>query len=275
MIYASQADLIQRLRDVLPIQAWCDSWALTNWILVDAISDANVWIEAALTRDEPTIDLQYEVTSSTYIANKALIRDIRNANIINVKEWKVFANKIGTRLQRIQSESDNVSSADIDNCRLVMPQEVRGFEDSFIHGLFPWIQFLTQKRLKAYYDDIEGIGVQAMISIEQGELVPELSGRLYYVGDIANAPYPEGMRWSFYGNSYMSGPVSIINCSCPNHRNVNMRPVSSRGRGKIEMEVISEWSINDGDKVFAAYNADMTAMLRTRGIQCLVCIKKK
>ena len=205
--------------------------------------DPNVWIEAASTRDEPTIDLQYELTLTAYTTNRKMIGEIRKAQIGDVKEWTQFVNSIGTTMHQVHLDSSDQWTSDV-KCKLVIPQELRGFQDSFIVGLFPWIQFLKQTRLQAYYNKEEGIGVKANIVIEQGELIPELSGQLHFVGDIAKTPYPNGMRWSFFGHCYMSGPVSIINCSCPKHRNVNMRPVSGRCPNNEEMEVVSEWSLN-------------------------------
>ena len=131
--------------------------------------------------------------------------------------------------------------------------------------------FLTQSKLKAYYNNEEGIGISECVPIDQGETIRELSESLHQVGDdITTIQYPVGMRWSFFEDSYLAGPVSLINCSCSKHRNVNMRGTDNE-YGKKVVGVISEWYIERGEKLFAAYDNDITNMKALRGIRCLLC----
>ena len=157
--------------------------------------------------------------------------------------------------------------------KLIIPPLLATFSKSFLMGLYPWVQFICQQNISAYYNDNEGIGVFSRIHTNQGESIEELSGRLHYVGiDVSTIRFPEGMRWSFFGEFYMSGPISIINCSCSRHRNVNMRPRPRMECDGAVMEVVVEWCVEPGDKFYAAYSNDAKDMLEFRGISCRVCI---
>ena len=267
-----QVDTYELLQRLLPIEAWCDSWALVNWILVDIIDDSHTWLEVALTRDEPTSDMTSLFRDVTYKINRRVIRLIRKRKARDIDEWIDFVKEVGVLVCPSVMNDDFIQQLDIP--RLVIPHNVGSSTDSFITGLYAWAKFLSQTRLKAYYDDVEGIGVMSNCTIEQGESIHELSGQLFLVGsDVARTPYPDGMRWSFFGDNYMSGPVSMINCSCSKHRNVNMRPSPDWKENETKMQVVCEWSVEAGVKLYAAYNSNIDEMLQSRGISCRICKK--
>ena len=261
------------MRQLLPIEAWCDSWALTNLILVDIFDDSSKWHEVAVTRVEPTSDTESLLTDDTYKQNRKLVRLIRKRKAQDVHEWIEFVQEIGVVVCPLVIDSDFTNQ--LDNPRFVIPHNMGRFTIEFITGLYPWAKFLSQTALKAYYDDVEGVGVMSNCTIEQGERIHELGGHLRFVGyEVARTPYPDGMRWSFFGENYMSGPVSMINCSCSKHRNVNMRPISDRKNNGRNMQVVCEWSVESGVKLYAAYNGDIEEMHNVRGISCRICNKK-
>jgi len=262
---------LERLRCELPMQAWSDSWALIHWILVDIFDDAYNWIKAALTRDEPTTVQGYGINVCNHTLNQRFLRLLKKANLKTTEDWGKFILNVGT-IQGPWKIDDVYIINHFQQPQLLLPPYIDGSKDSFIRGLFPWAQFLQQSKLKAYYNKIEGIGISARVAVDQGELLPELSGELFFVGDyIASVPYTElGMRWSFFQNSYLGGPVSLINCSCSKHRNVNVRPIRNCNDQEC-MEVISEWFIQPGEKVYSAYSDDVHDMFSTRGIRCQLC----
>ena len=261
------------LRFHLPVQAWSDSWALTNWILVDIIQDATEWIAAALTRNEPSIVSGYGINVCNFTLNRRFIRLLKRRPITTLSEWVTFIDTIGSVVGP-ESLNDEYVVCHFQKPMMIIPPILAPFSKSFLNGLFPWVKFLCQDNFKAYYNNYEGIGVMSSVHTNQGEGIDILSGQLHYVGmDIARMRFPAGMRWSFFGECYMSGPISIINCSCSKHRNVNMRPRQGKECDGAIMEVVIEWCVEPGDKLYAAYSNDTQDMLDFRGIRCPICAK--
>ena len=162
------------LRRVLPIEAWCDSWALINWILVDIIDDARTWHEVAVTRVEPTSVTESLLTDDTYKLNRSLVQLIRKRKARDVDELVKFVQQIGVVVCPLVIDKD--FTVQLDNPIFVIPHTLGGFTIEFITGLYPWAKFLSQTALKAYYDDVEGVGVMSNCTIEQGERIHELGG---------------------------------------------------------------------------------------------------
>ena len=263
---------VQRLRCELPMQAWSDSWALVHWILVDIFEDAEKWMEAAMSRDEPTTVQGYGINVCNHTLNRRFVRLLKQASVNTTEDWVKFVHNVGI-IEGAWQINDNYIINNFQQTQLLLPPYIRGSKDSFITGLFPWAQFLRQSKFQAYYDNVEGIGICAGVAIDQGERLEEVSGNLFFVGHyVASVPYPKGMRWSFFENSYMSGPASLINCSCSKHRNVNMRP-SRQVHAESCMEVISEWYIAPGEKLYSAYSENICDMMSSRGIRCPMCAK--
>ena len=270
--FLSQDLNVQLLRCRLPHQAWCDSWALIHWILADISPEPNECIEVASKRDEPTTFQHYAINVCNHTLNRRVMRIIRRSHVRSVEDWTAFVRKLGT-VNGPWIVDDNYIINNFQQPRLLLPPFSDTWGDSFVTGLFPWVSFLNQSKFKAYYDVSEGIGVKSLVSFEQGEAIPELTGNLMFVGsDLAELPYPHGMRWSFFEDCYLGGPVSSVNCSCSNHRNVNLRPKTDSKSNTMVMDVISDWCINEGDKIYAAYNNDMSGMRITRGIRCPFCL---
>ena len=271
--YCFQENWLDTLRLHLPVEAWSDSWALTHWVLVDVLDDASQWIAAALTRNEPSIVSRYGINVCNFTLNRRFLRLLKKRPMTMLSEWMRFIEKIGSVVGP-DSLNDEYVVSHFQKPQLIIPPLLAPISESFLNGLFPWVKFLGQQNIKAYYNSNEGIGVLSRIHTNQGESIDELSGRLHYVGvNIARMRFPDGMRWSFFGDCYMSGPISIINCSCSNHRNVNMRPRQRMQCDGAVMEVVVEWCVEPGDKLYAAYSNDTQDMLDFRGIRCRVCLK--
>ena len=265
---------MESVRLHLPVEAWSDSWALTHWILLDTIQDVTAWIEAALNRNEPSILSDYGINVCNYTLNRRFVRLIRKQKFTMLSEWMSFVDKIGREVGPADVMNDEYIVAHFLKPKLIIPPVLAAQADSFVIGLFPWVLFLSQSSIVPYYDKDEGIGVRSGKCFDQGEKVVALNGLLHYVGfNVSKTKFPQGMRWSFFEDCYMSGPVSIINCSCSKHRNVNMRPCQGMRGDGAQMQVVTEWCVNAGDKLYAAYSDDSQDMLENRGIRCLDCVR--
>ena len=96
MCFALQEDWMDSLRLHLPVEAWSDSWALTHWILVDILEDANEWIAAAMTRNEPSMVCGDGINVCNFTLNRRILRLLKKRPIRMLSEWITLIDKMGS-----------------------------------------------------------------------------------------------------------------------------------------------------------------------------------
>jgi hypothetical protein len=241
-----------------------DSWCIGHLILPGLINDPIEWIHILSKRSEVPSDAFGVISSERYAFDNRLCIYLRSHRFLTEYEFVTHFQKTSV------SDSSTLDLNDLGSVYFPIPAYFTNAgvpPHEFLKSVFIWHMFLNQKHFRPYWDSVEGVGISVMRDFFPPHNLRLLDGYLVPIPTaLLHVPPPKYIRDSRTADSYIGGPVSLVNHACSKHSNC----VLSLDDG---VRLAADTFIMSGAKIYICYNDKEDELLSSRGFKCAICTR--